>query len=201
MDPTAFDLTKIGQDPLERVFPKFFIKTLKDEEASESAGQAVFKDVPYVEMHTPGDRRNIPIMRVTDDHKEYWHKQWEAFERGMEPEIDGFPLQEWPQMSSSMCMTLNEMHIFTVEQLAETQVDSLKNLGPGYPKLQELSVKFLERHDRKQEQITELQTENEDLKKRLLALEDAVSSKPKSEVPRPPAKKVQNAKVANKDSK
>jgi len=206
MDPLekGFDM-KLGQmNYLDKIAPRFHMRAVYMEEESEKAGHAVYKDFAYVEMITPGDRRTIPCMRVREEHKKQWPKQWAAFEAGCEYVEDGRPLAEWAVMPGSMVKMLQAIGIKTVEQLAQVNVDAIKGLGPGFVKMREAAIKFIAENDTKQEQIDDLKKQNEDLLERIRAIEESTRSKvnepkkttpkiaPKS-APKPKEKKDENS--------
>ncbi len=78
-----------------RNYPRFFIETMRDENASRQNGREMFRDEERVEIVMPGNPYTRPVMRVTDEHRQIWPKQYEAFKAGQEIAIDGTPLEAW----------------------------------------------------------------------------------------------------------
>ena len=155
--------------------------------------KGVAKD--FVEIMFPGDNKTVVNRQVKDDDKMRWPGQWQAYEAGEAFKIDGFPLEQWPELSSDegMIRDLNTKRIYTVEQLASVSDQNLANIGLGARALVAKAKAFVDvRKDsaavtRYAEQYEQIKGENlllkEELAKmaaRLQSVEDAASEdKPK----------------------
>ena len=163
-------LAKAPEDSSNGVFPIFHHETRRDDEASEAAGKAVYKAVPYVEIIAPGNDKEKINRRVKEEDKRRWPEQWKNFVEGREaPEFDGMPISQWPMADIHLDRTLRESNIFTVEQLANVADVDLQMLGPGMTQLKNKAMKWVKS---KEGQNEELQA----TKKRIKELEEEVES-------------------------
>ena len=155
-------LAKAPEDSSNGVFPIFHHETRRDEEASEAAGKAVYKAVPYVEIIAPGNDKEKINRRVKEEDKRRWPEQWKNFVEGREaPEFDGMPISQWPMADVHLERTLRESNIFTVEQLANVADVDLQMLGPGMTQLKNKAIKWVKN---KEGQNEELQAAKEKIK-------------------------------------
>lgn len=106
------------------------------------------KGVPkdFVEIMFPGDARTVVDRHVKDDDKMRWPKQWAAYESGEAFKADGFPLEQWPELSADegVIRDLNHKRIYTVEQLANVSDQNLANIGLGARALVAKAKAFVE---------------------------------------------------------
>ena len=166
-----------------------------DDAASDEAGHPVYKDVPYVQIISPGNDKEIVDRKVKDEDKERWPREWHAFLNREEIQYDGTPLKEWPQITKAQAATLEAMKIFTVEQLSEVADQNIGNLGMGMMDLKNKAKAYLEwqagesslqkyaqRNRRQQERIDQLEQQVAALEEKLSELSAAsgTPSKPKS---------------------
>lgn len=131
-------------DPDEgRMLVRFFIESIPDELASAREGRPIFKDQERVELMTPGNSLNIPVHIVTDEHRQRWPKQYEAFRKGMDIAVDGMPLEQWPILRRSQVLELKAMNFTTVEQLADMNDHATQRMMGGM-RLRTLAKAFLD---------------------------------------------------------
>jgi hypothetical protein len=116
--------------PRDTARPRFYVGTKKNQAKSLEAGRPVFDDIEYVEIHTPGDKSNIPVKPVTDEHRRRWPRHYEQFKAGREQMGSGQPLREWAAITPSMVAELAHFKVHTVEDLAAISDGALKNIGP-----------------------------------------------------------------------
>ena len=129
----------------------------KNNYQSEQQGRAVFDEVIYVEVISPGSRGSTPVFEVErffakesgfpprrTHHYEQYEPMIEAFKKGDEEAgMSGTPLKEWPEISRSMAATLKAAKIFTVEGLANIADGQLSAIGPEGRTLREKALAFL----------------------------------------------------------
>jgi hypothetical protein len=113
----------------ERLHVRFFTNARIDVAKSTAANRPVYRDVPYIEMMMPGDKNNIVVEPVWDQHKQRFPKQWEQFVKGEEQMADGTPLKAAPFLTPSHVAELNHMRIVTVEQLANLPDTAMGFMG------------------------------------------------------------------------
>jgi len=111
------------------VAPRFYIEPIEDMAASREAGRPIFRDQEFVEIFIAGDKNNIPCHKVTDEHRERWPVQYEAFRRGVEAPINGTPLTEWPAIPKRRIMELNAQKIYSIEELANLPDAAISKIG------------------------------------------------------------------------
>lgn len=102
----------------ERLFVKFYLGSMRNEEKSEKEGRPVFDAVPFVKIMVPGDRNSIVDTPVDATYKRRFARQWANFQQAQSQDISGTPLRDWPAVTRAQAEELNYMNVFTVEQLA-----------------------------------------------------------------------------------
>lgn len=125
--------------------PNFHYQVIQNVERTAKEGQPVFEEVEMVEIIIPGNDRERPCFRVTQEYKDRWPEQYKRFKEKLEKKMeDGYYLEEWPQITRSLAATLKHHHITTVEQLAQIPDSNLMNIGPGMLDLKYKAQKFVE---------------------------------------------------------
>lgn len=179
----------------DRSRPRFHFRSIQDVEKSDEAGVPIFRDVEYVEITAPGISREKPCFRVNDHHKKRWPDQYKAFKEGQEVPLDGYPIEQWPQVSRAEVDTLKSLGVRTVEDLVGAPEENIRRAGSSFLNLKYKATEFIKNHGSEQQKIAELEDENEELKKRLDKLE-ALVSQPLTEPQKPKMKA--KAKVKGK---
>lgn len=154
--------------------PNFHYQEIHNEERSEKEGKTVFEAVEFVEIIIPGNARERPIFKVTDEYRERWPKQYERFLKKQEQRLDeGLPLEEWSQITRTMAAGLKHDKVFTVEQLAGLPDANLMTMGPGMLDLKYKAQKYLEAQTG-EAAINKIINENLEKDKRIETLESKV---------------------------
>lgn len=119
-----------------RLYVEFTLEAIKQEAKSEEEGRPIFKDVPYIRIHFPGDKTKqiFRPVKMEDDNMGpadpmRFPKQWDAFKNQQAQVQTGTPIEEWAPITRSQAMELKAMHIHTVEQLAGISDANLTWLG------------------------------------------------------------------------
>jgi len=157
------------------IFPKFYIKAMKNEAKSTAAGHPVFDEIEMVEIRIAGDPKNVVTRKVRENDIERWHKQYAQFKRKEEQVSSGYPVTEWPALSRGEAATLKALNIHTVEALAELPDSGLQNIGMGARELQKKAVAFLEAAKDSgavERQRQEIEKQNETIAQQAKMLED-----------------------------
>ena len=170
----------------ETAFPEFYYEPVENKKASDKVGHPVYDDVEMVLVHQPGDRLNIPNLRVDDEIRQRFPRHYEAFKKAEEmPEVDGTPLEMWPGIKPAQVKTLKIMECHSVDQLAEIPDSILQDCGIGLMTLRTKARNWIEVRDgsssvvsmktrlqkleersiEQDEKIAELRDENESLAK------------------------------------
>lgn len=125
------------------VTPLFKTQAVYNEAKSKEAGRPVFDEIEMVEVWFAGDRLQRPCFEVTDEHRNRWPKEYEAFKSGMTVSESGTPLEHWPRMTVGKVAELKALGILTVEGLAQMPDRNLANLGMKGRELREEARSFL----------------------------------------------------------
>jgi hypothetical protein len=102
----------------EKLFVKFYMGTIKNEERTAQAGHPVFDDVPFIKVLVPGARDGIDTI-ADANYQRRFSTLWQQFKANLEQVHSGMPLKEWPAITRSVCEELLHMNVTTVEQLAD----------------------------------------------------------------------------------
>jgi len=160
------------RQPPDACIPVFKHMPMLDHEASETAGKNVYKDMAFVEIIIPGNAKERVIRPVEDKDKTRWPEQWRKFEQFGEAgqEIDGTPIEEWPQATPGQVKTLRAADVMTVEQLATVSDLDLQSLGMGMVALRAKAQTYVAfKND--EIKIQKVSAENRKLKKSVTDLE------------------------------
>jgi nucleotidyltransferase/DNA polymerase involved in DNA repair len=91
----------------------------------------------------PGNPYTRPIMRVTEEHRQAWPKQYEAFKAGREIATEGTPLEAWPRVQPKQLHELKALGFKTVEQIASMDDQAAGRVGTGGRDLRRVAQAFL----------------------------------------------------------
>ena len=116
------------------LYVEFYMEAEQDAPASLAAGHPKFKDVPYIMIMVPGDkaviRRPVRTGQFPKADNNRFHNEYVAFIQKKEMPVEGFPLEEWAQLTKSQVLELNHFGFKTVEHLAEvTDTNAQKFMG------------------------------------------------------------------------
>lgn len=164
----TYTRTNLGQQDGSN-HPRFFVDQVQDMVASENAGRPIFREEERVEIIMPGNPHTRPVARVSDEHRQRWPREYEAFKAGMEISPDGTPLEEWPILKRSQVMELKALGFKTVEHIRDMDDLAIQRIGMGGRRLKELALGLLDDAER-MAMTGKLSAENE----RLLAEVDAL---------------------------
>lgn len=151
-----------------KIVPKFFLHEQQDDLASARQGRPIFRSEERVEIIMPGNPLTRPVQRVTDEHRERWPKEYEAFKKGEEMSRDGTAIEFWPVLNRAMIRELKALEIYTVEQIAELSDLAVQRIGMGGLKMRELARAYFD--EAKASALTQtLAHQNEQLESKLAA--------------------------------
>src|SRR5262245_28726465 len=127
----------------EKLPVRFYIGAIRDDDASQTQGRPIFKDVECIQIFNTKD--NIIDRPVRDTDKERWPRAYNAWRQKGEsdPGATGTRLEHWPQMTRAQVEEYRYFKIFTVEQLAELP-DSTAQMMMGAVKLKQLARLYVE---------------------------------------------------------
>ncbi|MDR6393056.1 chromosome partitioning protein ParA [Paraburkholderia phenoliruptrix] len=182
-----------------RLYVEFTMEAIHQTAASEAEGRPIFKDVPHVRIHFPGDRTKqiFRPVKMVEDHQGpsdpvRFPKQWAAFQAQAEQVQDGTPIEQWGPLTKSQAMEFKGMHIHTVEQLAGISDSNLTWLGAR--ELRDKAVAWLKQAEsgkealRLQAELEKRDADIEDLKRQVRELASLAQNAHEGEVKRGPGR-------------
>ena len=194
-----------------RNYPRFFLETVRDDHSSRHHGREIFREEERVEIIMPGNPYTRPIMRVTEEHRQAWPKQYEAFKAGQEIATEGTPLEAWARVQPKQLHELKALGFRTVEHIAIMDDQAAGRVGTGGQELRRVAKAFLNDAAR-MATVERLAAENdaknaeiEDLRLKLHGLEQtmeriAASKEPAAAPPVLPSSLDEFAKLAGADA-
>ena len=105
----------------DRLWVRFEMVMVKNEEKSAAEGRTICDEVPHIEIRTAGDRDNIlyrPMSELDKDRFRTRYEKWLKLQTE-DGELEGTPLAEVPIFRRREVEELRYMNVFTLEQLAQ----------------------------------------------------------------------------------
>lgn len=176
-------LSTLPFPPADEKFVRFYARTKLDELATKggtvvnpdgtekrvpAAGRPIYKQVPYVEILTPGDKDNIVDRPVRGLDRHFWPNKWRAFIHGQSQESVGTPLALCG-ISPERIEELAHFKIKTVEALAQVSDGNLQTLGIGVRGERQKALDYLATM-KGNAPVAALRSENEQMKSEMEAL-------------------------------
>lgn len=135
-------------------------RAVEDRNASIAEGRYVTKDVDYIIIVPYGSEGKTKVEREYDlwlrtikpqvgargpeaggyaevnsrfdaDWVQKIENMYALWKKGEDMDVEGFPLKNWPAISPGLLRTCHDMHLLTVEQLANATDDLCQSLGMG----------------------------------------------------------------------
>lgn len=172
----------------KNLYVEFEMLAVEQPFASEQAGRPIYKEVPYITIHFPGDQTKKvvrPVKEKTDaaspSDPDRFPKQWGQFQNQQTQVQDGTPLEQWPVLNRADVKNLKALNIHTVESLSAVSDQNLAVIGLGGRLLRDKAVAWLKSASGNAD-LSRLISENEQLRSDFEALKAQFSG-----VPIPPA--------------
>ena len=140
---------------VDKVVVTIYDNSVEDKEASEKEGHPVFKPATYIRKRV--NPREVYDQPVKSTDRDRYPELFAKYDAGEKMELNGWAIEHWPRISTAQVHTLKSRNVFTVEQLAGLDVSQLPR---GYGELQRQATEDLS-----------VDSQVEDLKKRIEALE------------------------------
>ncbi len=122
----------------------FFVRPVQHSKQSKLAGHPVFVDREWFVCVVPGDRNSRIERPATDMDKRRFPVSYAAFKATeTKAPVNGFRIEEWPQVTRAMAMTLKAAHIDTVEALAEVGDGNIDKIGHSGRELRSKAQAFV----------------------------------------------------------
>jgi hypothetical protein len=113
----------------EKLHVRFFMRPRIDIERSTKENRPIYKDVPHIEIMIPGDKNNIVLAEVWEQHIRRFPIHWEQFQAGIKDQVVGTPLKAAPFLTEAHIEELAYFKIRTVEQLADLADSNMTWMG------------------------------------------------------------------------
>jgi len=111
-----------------RLYVEFYRKAVQHEAKSRDAGRAIYDEVDYVRIHTPGDKSSVIERPVSAMDAERFADRYSKWKAGQEEAVSGTPLTAMAGMTPAKVEEYRFFKITTIEQLA----DAADNLGQKF---------------------------------------------------------------------
>jgi len=113
-------------------------------QSGEMEGRKTYRMEERVKIIMPGNGLAIPVLKVTDEHRERWPREYEAFKQGLEPDLNGTPLEEWAILNKAQVLELKAMNIRTIEDVAGLPDTAIQRIGRGGYALRERAQAYVD---------------------------------------------------------
>lgn len=126
-----------------RLYIEFYRKPVQHEAKSREAGRAIYEEVDYIRIHTPGDKSSVidrPVNALDIQRFADRYNKWKA---GQAEAVIGTPLTALPGMTPAKAEEYKFFKIVTVEQLADAP-DNLGQKFMGFQQDKSRAKAFLE---------------------------------------------------------
>lgn len=127
----------------DSTFPRFHMHPVEDPVASAASGRPIFVQHERVQIIQPGNT-NSPVLAVTDEHRNRWKEQYDAFRKGEEVSINGTPLEQWAYLPRTAVLELKALDLHTVEQVAGLPDNALHRIGMAGRNIRDMANAYLD---------------------------------------------------------
>lgn len=162
-------------------YVRFEKRAVEDRALSITNGQYTTVDVDFAVITPHGTSDEIPRVvkdwfvylteqvrgnRVPAKFFEYYQECYARWQKGEEAPLTGTPIKEWPPLSPAERANLLSIRIYTVEDLANANEDSLRQIGMGARAMQQKAenwIKSATDQGKMAEEMSALQVKNKRL--------------------------------------
>lgn len=139
-------------------YVQFLLEPVEDRDASEKVGYPVYNDRAMAIITPAGSKDNVkrPVDewlamlrkevrqdRFPEEWLRHYEKAYEYFLKGEELPLTGSPIKLWPGVTPSQCKTLIDLHVLTVEDLAQCNEETIARMGMGGRALKQKAMDYL----------------------------------------------------------
>lgn len=175
---SPLDEVDVSRNRARNIIPRFFVGLQKrpdtmDDETDEVVQSGGYREVEYVELLIPGDKNAAPVQLVDKNIRRLYSDAYKAFKEGRELPAEGTPIEFLFGANDSRVHVLKSMHIRTAEALSELSDQQAQQIGMGGREMRKRAQAYLETQGgaKASAKITQQQSEIDELKSRLAALE------------------------------
>jgi hypothetical protein len=173
-------------------YVQFKVEAVEDRAASIEQGHYVSKDVHYAIITPQGSKDRI--LRIVDEwfqqmeHQvreerlprlwlEKYREAYDYWKKGIEIPVVGTSVRNWPFPSPAQVQVMLDLHLLTVEDVADANEEAIRRLGMGGVGLKQAAQAFLSKSKGDGQDIKlmeSLRADNEAMKVRNASLEQQV---------------------------
>lgn len=121
--------------------PVFFKKAVA---FKDKHGNVDYRDEIWVKIFNKGDPKNIMERNKRPEDEKRWPEHWRAYLEDEEPDIDGIPLSDFPNITPAERMKCKALHIRSVEDLVNYPDAQINDLGGRGHLLKKKAKEFIE---------------------------------------------------------
>lgn len=120
-----------AMDPDSRLHVTFYSRPMLMEAESDKQKRAIYKDVVFTRIVTPGDNLNQIDRPKNDEDEQRFPKQWLWYKstHGEDEQVIGTPLSQWGRITPSKAEELKFLKFTTVESIAFASDEQIGKLG------------------------------------------------------------------------
>jgi hypothetical protein len=126
-----------------KLFVQFYRKPVIQPVASQEAGRAVYKEIDFIKIVTPGDKLSIVDRPVNEMDARRFADRYAKWKAGAGNVVEGTPIASLPKMTPAKVEEYKFFNIHTVEQLAEA-ADNVGQKFFGFQEDKRSAKAFLE---------------------------------------------------------
>ncbi len=154
----------------------FCLMPSEDKKKSNEAGRPIFREREYVKIVIPGDKNAEYFQPSTDKERKRFPQAYQSFKnRESGPVEEGTPIEQWPQVTRAMALTLKASSIHTVEALASVHDGNIGKIGNNAHELRAKAQAFIATA-KDAAHAHKLAAENQALKDQIAALTQQVAA-------------------------
>lgn len=114
------------------ITPLFFVELVADDAASEAAGAPRRREIEMVRLMIAGDMLSSPVHPVNAEFRERFSAAYAKFKAGQTAiHVEGTPLRDWPALSRLQIAELEDLKIYSVDQLAGVADQNINRIQDG----------------------------------------------------------------------
>jgi hypothetical protein len=145
MTSSAFNTGSVVGD--DQLYVRFYLKQTQNKAKTLEEGRPIFEDLPWIEIHQPGNKLSSTDRPATEADKRRFAKHWRAFSDLENQEVlTGTPLEQWPGITRSQIEELKYLKIRSIEQLINLS-DGVASPIMGLASLKRSAKAYLEAAD------------------------------------------------------
>lgn len=167
----------IGIETARPPYIEFEQRAIEDREATIKNDRITYKDVDFVIVRQIGSVNTVEKIasewlrdqrilsdkgKLPPDWVAHFEKRYDEWKEGLEPSVNGSSLRLWPAISKADVENCARLKIFTVEDLAQINDDTMQKMGMGARALQQKAQAWLDADGKGGEELAALRAKTED---------------------------------------